>query len=516
MVQTLRALRRGVYKRASVKDLTLEEQLDEFPPEILDLGDTLKSLDLTDTGLTSLPANLAAALPKLEILSLSGCGFAVFPMQLAPCPSLVMLNLSRNRMSRIPEGALPPILWQLVLDDNQLQTLPDSIGTCTKLLQLRVTANQLRKLPISLSRCRDLTTIRLCSNTLSHLPAWLFRLPRLASLSLAGNPCSAHPPPDYAPCPPTRSWVYLDNPARKITLSNLSYSRGELGSTCSSAAHDALFRRPHRRRRPERAVLQVFIGHSTLASSPRDELAAHLRAGHHPGLLSPVALFREVGSWSREGGDVEDLHGALVVRPMPVGYRVLVGGRFKPYPSAHCNGRVVKIWQLPVEKCLEMVHSISEVAKHLHGNRVMHGNFVASNVYYDGMDGKVLLVDFWAASIYDNDALEDHRPYIERIEVLAFARLLEEITNLINPWHCYGRVGDPPPEDPQCREFWEYDRIVLDELLNLQDKCSNEDVLERPSFSDIEDELWGLLRGYRAIRDYYMYPLESFQAVRVP
>jgi hypothetical protein len=40
--------------------------------------------------------------------------------------------------------------------------------------------------------------------------------------------------------------------------------------------------------------------------------------------------------------------------------------------------------------------------------------------------------------------MEDAGPYIERVEVLAFAHLLHELLSLVNPWYSWERVTEPP------------------------------------------------------------------------
>ncbi len=200
---------------------------------------------------------------------------------------------------------------------------------------------------------------------------------------------------------------------------------------------------------------------------------------------------------------------------IPPGYRILTAGRAKqPYPSERYTRNPVKIWQLSVEECLEILHSISAVAWHLHNRAVAHGDLVGFNVYHNTADGHTLLVDFGAATIYTNDALEDYRPYIERIEVLAFGKLLAHVMSLVNPWCRWERVMDPPSGlDSQGIELWTFERHVCAELARLETRCLGEDVLGRPSFFDIQRELLGLLDGYQSIRDYHLYPM-SWTAVR--
>jgi hypothetical protein len=253
----------------------------------------------------------------------------------------------------------------------------------------------------------------------------------------------------------------------------------------------------------------VFVGDKAQEGTPEDEIAAHLKAGSHRHLICPIAWFRaDLEHWEREDCG-ETFQGGLVMQRIPPGYRVLTAGRAKqPYPSKRYTRRPVKIWELSVEECLEIVHSISAVAWHLHNRGVAHGDLVGYNVYHNLTDGHTLLVDFGAATIYTSDAMEEARPYIERIEVLAFGKLLEHVVSLVNPWCRWGRVMDPPNGlDSQGAELWTFDRQVCAELDRLKTRCLVEDVLDRPSFFDIQRELASLLNGYQSIRDYHFYPM---------
>ncbi len=94
---------------------------------------TLEQLDLSGTGLSSLPEDVGLRLPNLKIAFFSNCNFKVFPKQLAACPQLEMVAFRSNGMAEIPEDAFPPRLRWLILTDNNVATLPASIGRCSRL-----------------------------------------------------------------------------------------------------------------------------------------------------------------------------------------------------------------------------------------------------------------------------------------------------------------------------------------------------------------------------------------------
>ncbi|CAK7217731.1 hypothetical protein SCUCBS95973_003244 [Sporothrix curviconia] len=201
----LATLRAGGYRDAGLTKLKLTETLDQFPSEIFNasIATTLEILDLSGTGLSALPADLGARLPRLRIAFFSNCNFTTFPSTaLAGCPRLEMVAFRKNGMEAF-EGAserasqddsvaiFPPQLRWLILTDNRLAHIPASIGRCARLEKCMLAGNQLTGLPDAMARCQNLTLLRLAANRLEALPGWLLSMPRLAFLSFAGNPCSA-------------------------------------------------------------------------------------------------------------------------------------------------------------------------------------------------------------------------------------------------------------------------------------------------------------------------------------
>jgi serine/threonine protein kinase len=100
---------------------------------------------------------------------------------------------------------------------------------------------------------------------------------------------------------------------------------------------------------------------------------------------------------------------------------------------------------------------LATVGAALHAKGILHGDFYAHNVLRDD-GGHALLGDFGAASFYP--AVD---PAFERLEVLAFGRLLGELLD-----RC-------PEEEPDLRA--------------LQAACESPAVRTRPSFADVQSAL---------------------------
>lgn len=111
--------------------------------------------------LTKLPAELTQAagndgeekwweLKPLTILELQNNLFSELPS--LPFPELLVLDLGSNKLTALPNELFDhlKLLKKLNLSQNQLVTLPDSLGTLTQLQELSVTHNKLQSLPASL------------------------------------------------------------------------------------------------------------------------------------------------------------------------------------------------------------------------------------------------------------------------------------------------------------------------------------------------------------------------------
>ena len=171
---------------ARAHHIRLSDGLTQFPAALYQLADTLEILDLSGNQLTALPDELTS-FKKLRILFASNNPFTELPRVLGHMPLLEMVGFKACQIRHVPEDSLPPRLRWLILTDNQLQSLPDSIGHCPRLQKLMLSCNQLSSLPAALARCEQLELLRLASNRFESVPEQVFALPSLAWLAIAGN-----------------------------------------------------------------------------------------------------------------------------------------------------------------------------------------------------------------------------------------------------------------------------------------------------------------------------------------
>ena len=100
------------------------------------------------------------------------------------------MRSSTCRRRRSPAG----LRW-LILSDNRIAALPESLGDCARLQKLALAGNRLAALPAGIARCGRLELVRLSANRFARwadaLPDGLLALPNLSWLAYAGNPFNA-------------------------------------------------------------------------------------------------------------------------------------------------------------------------------------------------------------------------------------------------------------------------------------------------------------------------------------
>jgi hypothetical protein len=431
-METIDLLRSGQLQ--GIKRLDLAADLTEFPIEIFDLADSLEILNLSDNHLRSLPADLGR-LNKLKIIFLSNNDFEEVPEVLADCPNLSMVGFKSNKIRVLGENVLPLAVRWLILTDNQLEKLPNSIGRLQCLQKLMLAGNQLRSLPDEMAACQNLELIRLAANRLESLPHWLFTLPRLSWLAYAGNPgCVDTVSPDV----PEISWA-------ELTLLNT------LGEGASGIISQGLWQSPTQP--PIAVAIKIFKGAITSDGAPADEMNACMAAGGHPHL---------VGALGKIVDCPEDKSG-LILSLIPPDYQNLGN---PPSLDSCTRDTYGAGTSFSVAAILRIAIGISSAATHLHAQGIMHGDLYAHNILIDGKTHHTLLGDFGAASSYDlDDSIASWA--LERLEVRAFGCLLEDLL-------------DRHQLPDSNVEKW-----VLCRLGKLQQDCLKSSPDERPLFMEI-------------------------------
>ncbi len=429
-MHTLEQLRSGELK--GIRRLKLCCGLTEFPREIFSLSDTLEILDLTGNQLSSLPDDLDQ-LCNLKVIFCSQNQFKRLPQVLGRCNSLSMVGFKSNQISEVPAESLPSKLRWLILTDNCVKALPESIGDCSALQKLMLAGNQLSELPTSLAKCQRLELIRIAANQLRLLPEWILSLPRLTWLAYAGNPF-VHRLEQQA----------LDVPMAGIDWHQLAISE-LLGEGASGLIYRALLTQDDQ---THPVAVKLFKGAMTSDGLPLCEMASTMKAGVHTGLT------KTLGRIENHPSDVD----GLVMSLIPDDFKNLAGP-----PSLDSCTR--DVYSSEIQFCpselFQTAGSIANAVQHLHKQGVMHGDLYAHNILSTST-GDALLSDYGAASFFD--VADSYRAQqLQRLEVRAFGCLLEELTE-------------------RCHSLNSSVQRALQELIN---RCLQPDISSRPSFKDI-------------------------------
>ncbi|KAK3395230.1 hypothetical protein B0H63DRAFT_462860 [Podospora didyma] len=449
----LHILQDGGYKDAGLVKLKLTCPLATFPLEILALGDTLEQLDLSGTGLSSLPADIGSALPHLKIAFFSNCKFTVFPKELAACPALEMVAFRSNGMEDIPEDAFPPRLRWLILTDNRVSALSASIGQCARLQKCMLAGNRLRNLPDEMAQCTKLALLRLSANRIETLPSWLFSLPELAFLSFASNLCV--------------SSLAVNGTGTKMALglAEIAWDDLEVQHTLGRGASGVISQGLWKQSPDyaEEVAIKVFHGALTSDGTPADEMAACLAAGAHESLITISGRIH-----GHPEGEV-----GIVMQLIPPYYAVLGQPPSLESCTRDCFPGEAS---LSATEALAMLTGIAGAAAHLHARGIAHGDLYAHNILASADDAHAMLGDFGAATIYKGRDYE-----MEKLEVLAFAHLVDDLLDIL-------KADDEAEGAAELRQG----------LQDLQARCAVRHVEARPTFDEIVEELEGMA-GWRGM-----------------
>jgi hypothetical protein len=147
--------------------------------------------DFNSKFLFTLP-NEVAKMDFLIKLNLFNNKLNKFPKELSNCKSLLLLDISSNKLTELDGQLLKNLhyLKELNLAKNELIELPKEIGTLKKLTLLNLRSNKIKSLPNEIGELESLEILDLSLNELSSLPDQFYRLKNLKNLYLTGNKLS--------------------------------------------------------------------------------------------------------------------------------------------------------------------------------------------------------------------------------------------------------------------------------------------------------------------------------------
>jgi hypothetical protein len=401
VLTTLADLRAG--RLAGTTHLDLRHcHLDAFPREIFDLADTLTMLDLSGNQLRTLPDDL----PRLHALRHLFCSdnpFTTLPAVLGQCTVLDIIGFKANAIEHVPAEAIPANLRWLILSDNRVAALPETLGACHRLQKLALAGNRLTALPAGIARCERLELIRLSANqfpTLADaLPDGLLALPNLTWLAFAGNPFNVAQEARALEATPIAHVAW-----HELQLGEL------LGEGASGRIYSARWKPAGGADRP--VAVKLFKGAVTSDGLPASEMAACIAADVHAHVI---------GVEGRIAGHPQGAQG-LVMGLIPPRYRSLAG----PPSLASCSRDIYAPDLLFASaQARAIAQGTGDALAHLHAQGLMHGDFYAHNILVDD-EAHALLGDFGAASFLpEDDAVRTEA--LRRIDRRALAVLVDEL-----------------------------------------------------------------------------------------
>lgn len=452
----------------NLKEINLSNLfLKEFPKELL-LLTSLEVIKLDNNEISSLP-NEIIKLKSLKILFLGNNKFEIYPLILGQMESLYMISFKGNNIKIIPNNSLALTLGWLILTDNQIEIIPECIGNLIYLKKLMLANNKISYLPIELSNCRQLELVRLSSNQLTQIPQWLFELPNLSWIALAGNPFYNLPSIHDIPSLEIHSSeliigdkigegasgvIYHATPSSTSQLLPQSESQLQLESQLELQSSRLSLNSQY--------AIKYFKNNCTSDGSPMDEMSISLLLPKHSSLIPVIGTTID---------PITQLNG-LVFPLIPSDSYISLASP----PSFETVTRdVYKVnHNLTISNTLNILYQIASCCNLLHRAGIMHGDLYGHNILIPRSDFNLstYLVDFGAATYYYPSSCSIDRRYYESIEVNSFSKLIEELTNLTD---------------------FDQHISIKNQLQSLYNDCSQENVINRPSFDNIVNKLQELI-----------------------
>ena len=279
-------------QQAPIVRLQISANLTELPEEVFDLADSLEILDLSNNKLTNLPDALAT-LVNMRILFLSNNDFEQIPAVLARCPKLEMISFKSNALTSVAEDVFPIDTRWLILTDNQIEKLPESMGQLHRLQKLALAGNRLQELPASMFACKNLELARLSANKLRSMPDWLFQLPKLAWLAFSGNEFNRIS--SLSGIDSSGDNKNEKNNKTKASVIDVPLADIELSELLGEGASGLIYRgdwltQPQSLIGTDNHIaVKIFKGDVTSDGYPQDELDCCLSAGEQENLIKVIA-----------------------------------------------------------------------------------------------------------------------------------------------------------------------------------------------------------------------------------
>jgi hypothetical protein len=437
--------------QAPLLRVQISDNLTEFPRHVFEQAESLEILDLSNNQLAELPDDLDR-LVNMRILFLSNNQFTSIPDVLARCPKLEMISFKSNQLVHVGENVLPLDTRWLILTDNKIAQLPDSMGKLHRLQKLALAGNRLTKLPASMADCKNLELARLSANDLVAMPDWLFQLPKLAWLAFSGNAFNRFTEKEIAAI----DSAGIEKEAASVE--SVALKNIELGELIGEGASGFIYRARWIKQpqlllgSSQDIAVKIFKGSITSDGYPQDELDCCLTAGEHSHLIKVVAQLDQTDKDKKLGLVMELISTEYFNLGLPPSLKTCTRDTF------------LAETQFSIDQVGKIILGIAGTLKHLHAKGISHGDVYAHNTMINDQ-ASVLLGDFGAATNLTTLPLAQ-REAMNAIEICALGCLLEDVLTQVDKVEIH-----------QSEK--------LKELSELAIRCMQADLDKRPDFYEL-------------------------------
>ncbi|KAJ1941622.1 cysteinyl-tRNA synthetase, partial [Linderina macrospora] len=147
------------------------------------------SLNMSKNPGLNFPADFVQLCGNLKELRLATCQFTRFPHSLQYFGQLTYLDLSGNDIKRMRHAPLDKLqnLATLMMRNNRLVELPESLAELKALKTLNVSNNNFQEFPTIVTRVASLVNLDISMNRISEIPNAISAMADLEQLNVMGN-----------------------------------------------------------------------------------------------------------------------------------------------------------------------------------------------------------------------------------------------------------------------------------------------------------------------------------------
>ncbi|KAG5461357.1 MAG: hypothetical protein BJ554DRAFT_6464, partial [Olpidium bornovanus] len=201
MVPNLPLLEANVTSHGRFRHVDFQARnLQTIPIVLFRNASQIDSLDVSENLLIDIPLDFIQLCTSLRELRISGCNLEKVPSSILHAANLRHLDLSHNKLRDLNHAHLEnlSVLQSLLVDHNELESLPDGWRLFSSLTSLSASNNAFAAFPEVICQVSTLQELNLSFNKISSIPAAIGALLDLRRLLLIANHISGPLPAELA------------------------------------------------------------------------------------------------------------------------------------------------------------------------------------------------------------------------------------------------------------------------------------------------------------------------------